>query len=312
VTLQAIKNYLVGRGPDDPLVHTALRLKGLSAGYQVKFVDDRISLQRGSRRILLKKSAYVQVPITMECFDQFFASVFATERDGVSELDFSRPGLFRYKRSGVELFFPDIPEEDSMDAYTYWYTPQPGDVVWDVGAHAGCTSYFLAQMVGPTGRVFAFEPDEHNFECMLRNIAAHKLENVVPVKKALAGETGTMDFVMDGTMSAGLYDYIRYGDKTKLKTVQTISLEDACREFGSVPQYVKMDIEGSEVPVVQGSAEFLKQHPIHFSIESYHWIGDVLTYTLLEPFFPTIGYEVESSNKFGQMFTWARPKNATR
>jgi precorrin-6B methylase 2 len=51
-------------------------------------------------------------------------------------------------------------EEDSMDAYTAAYRPQPGDVIWDVGAHAGATSYFFAQMVGPAGRVYAFEPDE--------------------------------------------------------------------------------------------------------------------------------------------------------
>jgi len=36
-----------------------------------------------------------------------------------------------------------------MDAYTHGYAPQPGDVVWDAGAHAGATAYFLAQMVGP-------------------------------------------------------------------------------------------------------------------------------------------------------------------
>ena len=45
-------------------------------------------------------------------------------------------------------------EDDCMDAYTASYRPGEGDVVWDVGAHAGMTTYFLSQMVGATGRVY--------------------------------------------------------------------------------------------------------------------------------------------------------------
>ncbi|HEY3926913.1 MAG TPA: FkbM family methyltransferase [Candidatus Koribacter sp.] len=307
MSLQSIKNYLVRRGPDDPLVHSALKVKARVSGFKVRFFDDRIAIERGRRRIILHKAEYVQVPITMECFHQFFDSVCGVEKNGVTELDFSQPGVHRYRRSDVALHFPSIPEEDSMDAYSHWYRPQPGDVVWDAGAHAGATSYFLSQWVGLTGRVYAFEPDEKNYEFLLKNIELHKLANVVPVKKALAGKSGTMDFIMDGTMSAGLSDYLRYVDETTVKTVPTVSFVDACDEFGCVPKYVKMDIEGAEVAVVESAADFLRAHPVHFAIESYHWNGDKLTRDLLDPFFPTIGYAVESSDRFGQMFTWAKP-----
>jgi hypothetical protein len=67
-----------------------------------------------------------------------------------------------------------------------------------------------------------------------------------------------------------------------------------------------MDIEGAEVAAVEGSAEFLKRHNIHFAIESYHRLGESYTYTLLDALFPKIGYEVRSGDYCGQMFTWAR------
>lgn len=93
------------------------------------------------------------------------------------------------------------------------------------------------------------------------------------------------------------------------KDVQTISLADACDELGEVPKYVKMDIEGAEVATIQGSQRFLSDHPIHFAIESYHRINGELTFKPLERLFRGIGYEVRSSNAFGQMFTWADPRS---
>ena len=71
-----------------------------------------------------------------------------------------------------------------MDAYTHGYVPQPGDVVWDAGAHAGATAYFLAQMVGPSGKVYAFEPDQNNYNYLLQNIELHKLPSVITSKAA--------------------------------------------------------------------------------------------------------------------------------
>ena len=85
-------------------------------------------------------------------------------------------------------------------------------------------------------------------------------------------------------------------------------MEDACKELGSVPTFVKMDIEGAELSFIQGAKEFLRTHPVHFAIESYHRVDGDFTYKKLDPIFEEIGYEHLSSDKFQQMFTWARPQ----
>ncbi|OBI13352.1 hypothetical protein A5713_02630 [Mycobacterium sp. E2497] len=259
--------------------------------------------------MILAKTQYVEVPWMLGCYDLYFNTIEGKPIGGRTVLNFSKPGLHLYLKSQVAFYFPSIPEDDVMDVYTASYTPQPGDIVWDAGAHAGATAYFLAQMVGPSGKVYAFEPDEHNYEFLTRNIAMHGLANVIPVKKALAGTTGTARFCMDGTMCAGLTDYLVYSDEHLYQTVPTISFADACAELGEVPNYVKIDIEGAELDLVESAKDFLKTHAIHFSIES-HRVNGELTNKRLESIFSSIGYRACSSDSFGEMFTWADPVHA--
>jgi FkbM family methyltransferase len=265
-------------------------------------------MRRENRSLLLNNLQFIQVPIMIECFDLFFATIRATPINGLSQLDFSKPGLHEYTQRGVSLYFPSVPEDDVMDAYTKEYKPQEGDVVWDVGAHAGATTYFLSQLVGPAGCVYAFEPDEFNYAYLMKNLEMHSLSNVIPVKKALSSFTGQTTFNMDGTMSAGIHQFLTYSGTGKLTKVETITIADACGEFGCVPKFIKMDIEGAEVAAVEGSAAFIAKHDIRFAIESFHRLGKTFTYSLLDQLFPKLGYEAKSSNYCGQMFTWAKKR----
>ena len=224
-------------------------------------------------------------------------------------LDFSKPGLHQYKKSGVSLWSPGMVEEDSMDAYTAGHKPKPGEVIWDVGAHGGVTSYFFAQMVGPTGRVYAFEPDDHTYDYLLRNIELHKLENVIPMKKALAEKTGKALFSMDGSLGAGLTDYTDTADKREIREVDTISFSDACREFG-IPAFVKMDIEGAEIAVIAGALSVLKENPIHFAIETEHRVHGEYTSVPITRMLSEIGYKAWSAPFAGQQFTWGEPTSS--
>ncbi len=307
--LQKLKDYLVSLGPENRLTQIALSLHGRRLGYKVDFSDPtRIWLEKGSRRLALARRDLTFVPIMMEVIDLFFDSIKPTVVNGKETLDFSQPAFHTYKRSGMGFFFPSIPEEDPLDQYTYWYTPKAGDIVWDAGAYSGATTCLLASMVGPTGKVYAFEPDDLNFAYLEKNIAHHGITNVVTVRKALSGATGTTTFFMDGTMASGIRDFVVYSDSKHNKEVPTISMEDACKELGCVPTYVKMDIEGAELAFVQGAKEFLKMHPVNFAIESYHRVDGDYTYKKLDPIFAEIGYDYVSSDVFKQMFTWAKPR----
>jgi FkbM family methyltransferase len=170
--LQNIKDYLVGLGPDNRLTQLALSLHARRQGFKVDFSDPmRIWLEKGNRRLALTRRDLTFVPIMIEVIDLMFDSIQPSIVNGRETLDFSQPAFQVYKRNGMGFFFPSIPEEDPLDQYTYWHTPRLGDVVWDAGAYSGATTCLLALMVGPTGRVYAFEPDDLNFAYLEKNIA---------------------------------------------------------------------------------------------------------------------------------------------
>lgn len=305
--MQFIKRKLVSLGPENPAVQLSLRYHARTRGFKLQFKGACIEIYRQNQVLVLSKAQYVQVPFMIGNFDFYFNTTEPVQSGEQEILDFSGPGVHRYKRNGVEFHFPSIPEDDVMDAYTHWHKPASGQIVWDVGAHAGASTYFFSKMVGATGKVIAFEPDEINFQFLLRNIELHDLKNVILVKKALSGRTGVATFNMDGSMSAGLSDYLVYTDKNTSRQVETETLPDACKNLGGVPHFVKMDIEGAERDVIAASRSFLREHPIDFAIESNHKVDGELTYKPLERLFQEVRYKVRSSEEFGQMFTWAAP-----
>jgi FkbM family methyltransferase len=305
--LNCMRQRLLEAGPDSLPLRLAFRLQAALKGISMRVNGQGISLVRGRREIVLNPGHMMFVPFAVHSWEMLFETVEGWPSRGRMVLDFSSPGLHQYRKSGLSFYFPAFAEDDCMEAYTAAYRPQPGDVVWDVGAHAGMTACLLAQMVGPSGLVYAFEPDETNFHYLLRNLGRHEIANVIPVKAALSDRTGTANFCMDGTMGAGLNDFLRYAPARHNRVVETLSIKDACERFGSVPEYMKVDIEGAEVAVVSGALDFLRNHPIHLSIESNHMVDGRLTSGPLDAMLSAAGYHAWSSDGFGQRFTWAVP-----
>ena len=52
-------------------------------------------------------------------------------------------------------------------------------VALDVGANVGAYAVLLGQWVGPSGRVFAFEPSQRAFDGLVRHIALNAQADVV-------------------------------------------------------------------------------------------------------------------------------------
>lgn len=279
--LDAVKKRLLQAGPNSAVLREAFRLQAAISNVRMRIEQDRIALRRGEQKIVLGMRDMMSVPFVVHEWERYFKALEPAEIGEASVLDFSEPRLHRYRKHGLSFYVPSLAEEDSMEAYTSSYCPRPGDVVWDAGANAGFTAYFFSQLVGPAGKVYAFEPDDTNFECLLRNIELHRLQNVVPVKAALSDETGTAMFCMDGTMNAGLTKTLGHSAEES-RIVETLSPADACGRFCAVPNYIKMDIEGAELSVIAGSRRFLESNPVHLVIESNHTVDGKFTDKPLE------------------------------
>jgi len=301
------KRRLVKLGPKHPALKLALRYEAKRQGYRLQFASGKIAIEQGNRRIELAESSFILTPFVLEYFGSYFSTVCSDHKDGFECLDFSAPRLQRYIRQSVSLWAVTVPEEDVIDAYTHWYPPRPGDIVFDLGAHAGVTAYQLAQMVGPAGVVYAFEPDDLSYEYLLKNIELHRLTNVIPVKKAIAGRDAALQFNMDGSIAAGLVECVKYTGASTVKTVEALTLETACRQLGVTPSFIKMDVEGAESDIIAAASDFLRENPIHFAIESGHVVRGKPTHEQLDILFRQIGYTVATSHDYGEPITWARP-----
>jgi FkbM family methyltransferase len=108
--------------------------------------------------------------------------------------------------------------------------------------------------VGPTGRVFAFEPEPRNFERLQRRL--RRFRNVTAVKEAIAGTNGSATLNLD-TFHAG-HSLVRQPATGRSTSVPTTTLDAFVEKHAlSGIDVLKLDIEGSELEAVPGMAQLL-------------------------------------------------------
>lgn len=148
-----------------------------------------------------------------------------------------------------------------------------GMVVADIGAHTGYFSRLFARCVGREGRVFAFEPHPQNYDLLVRNTATYEMVDAFELAVSnregvgLLGETpGASGTHFLDTIDPQLPDDDRargVDRKLRVRTTRLDSFFSARRvhEIG----LVKIDVEGSEVAVLEGMAGTIARSP-HIAI----------------------------------------------
>ena len=149
----------------------------------------------------------------------------------------------------------DSYEEDSTRIFKE--LTQPGTTVIDIGAHIGYYTLLAARGVGPSGRVYAFEPEAENYRWLLRNIEINGYKNVTALSKAVAGKTGPLELWLgSGSGTHSIYPEPRDDQKNEL--VEATTIDDFLEAEGwPVIEVIKMDAEGAEPQVFKGMQRLL-------------------------------------------------------
>jgi len=241
-------------------------------------------------------------------FDVFFYATKSDEVNGFQLVDYSKPKLFTLS-DGLQFEFYSFPEEPSSIAdYTRWYTPKPGDLVYDLGSNCGISVYHFSKMVGPTGRVICFEPDPVNLGFLRRNIARHGLDNLTIVEAAIGAADGTAQFSSEGSVASAIVTMLPREPVGNVITVPVMSLESAFRKYG-VPNFCKIDIEAAEVEALDAAAALLRTVKTNFAVDTSHWLNGDFTCKPVEEAFRRGGHESETITNIFQT-TYARPPAA--
>jgi FkbM family methyltransferase len=299
----------ISLGPSNILVRSLLRSACRKYRVRLGFSEAAIDICKGNRAIRIATQHFVYAIDMARSFEQYFAQVVPIHAKDILIADYSYPHLQRYAKSDLEFELASFPEEEeAIEGYFRWYQPKPGDVVFDFGAYCGVSTYHLSRRVGPTGRVYAFEPDEVNHRLLQKNIERHELRNVAALQMAVSGSSGNASFCNEGTLGSCLTRQMSRATVGKIGRVPTVSLQDACDRYG-VPSFIKMDIEGSEIEVLRAARSFLVGHSIQFVLDTNHWVDGIRTNRAVEALFFDCGYMSESSEKYGFMTTWARKRD---
>ena len=148
---------------------------------------------------------------------------------------------------------------------------QEGNTFVDIGAHVGLYTLLASKLVGPQGRVFAFEPDPLASELLSKNLVLNNATNVTVLTMAVSHKKGSASLVTsrwgNGSSSLGVVPLeAGYGEEL---SVTTTSLDAFCDERAIRPDVVKIDVEGGEAAIFAGGwatlsrskAVFLEFHP---------------------------------------------------
>ena len=213
-----------------------------------------------SRRILYRRDAWSNTLWMLRDFDRFFAGILPDHSGPeCDQVDLSRPGYHTLLPSAARLFYPSMVEsEEIIRQYLDFARLEPGQTVLDLGAYAGDSTYFFARAVGPRGKVVAVEPDPANLAALRRNVSEHGLAQVAVEGSAILDRDGTISFQAEGSIGSGIAEA---SDQRGFEiTVPTVTLATLlARHDVDRPQFIKMDIEGAEVRVLEGNLELLRR-----------------------------------------------------
>jgi FkbM family methyltransferase len=253
--------------------------------------DDPLEVHKADRtvRIAARHRAYLWDVING--FDAFFTPV-EPQREGERwVVDYSTPREHVLIPSRDRFFFSSLAESDAtVDLYAEMGRLGPGSVVIDGGAYCGGSAVLMGRIVGPSGRVIAFEPDAENYAAMQKNVADHRATNVTTSPKGLWSTSGTVEFQSDGNMGSSILE-ASGRIASHVSRIDVTSVADVVRDYKlSRLDFLKLDIEGSEVPVLEAAADVLRTLKPRVIIEA-HLVGGQLTTAPLREILTRCGYK---------------------
>ena len=146
---------------------------------------------------------------------------------------------------------------------------------FDVGAHLGYYSLWCAPRVR---RVHAFEPDPRNHAWLASNVGS--LEGALIVHEAISSEVGEVTLLQDESSAQSRVEFGPRSAAVRAVTVPCTTLDAYWTRVGQPSVCaIKIDVEGHEIPVLQGGRQLvaacrptilLETEPAHL-LELHAW-----------------------------------------
>lgn len=160
-----------------------------------------------------------------------------------------------------------IPDYERLLSKGYRRFLGPGQVVFDVGSHAGLHLEQFLDLIGPTGRVVAFEPIPALADALASKYRDRS--NVDIRKMALADKPGHSPFLVlhKAIGMSGFRQRAGSGDQGAEEIiVEADTLDRQAAELSRL-DYIKIDIEGAEISCLRGARQTVSRFRPLISVE---------------------------------------------
>lgn len=184
-------------------------------------------------------------------------------------------GLVLYLRSNGEdaVTYEEI---YNKKVYESRFNISDGWLVVDAGANSGLFSLRVSKLVGKTGTVIAFEPSSSSYSLLLKNIKANNVSNIVTFQLGLSSSPGKKNLILyDHSVDNSFYarDFgTRLVKRIGMEEVSVETLDSALQKAGIQRiDYLKIDVEGSELDVLKGAIKTLNVLHPRIVIETHNF-----------------------------------------
>jgi FkbM family methyltransferase len=143
-----------------------------------------------------------------------------------------------------------------------------GGLILDVGANIGLYTAACARAAAPAGRVIALEPGPATFEKLADTCRQLHLTNVSALKLAASNAEGVAR-LSASRPDREVHQRLIEDDGDSSVPVATRRLDDVCGDDVRAVTLLKIDVEGQEVPALEGAERILGNGRAHLIVEFY-------------------------------------------
>lgn len=179
-----------------------------------------------------------------------------------------------------------------------------GDTIVEVGANVGTETISFLDLVGPNGKVVAFEPDPTLCTRLRDNLSLADTRRLDLRQQAASDTTGVQSFAKAShTTSSGTGHLIEPDNEERTSqtiTVHTVRLDDALATETRI-SLLAMDVEGYEEACLLGSQQLIQEHRPSVMLEASQSATARAGRTLrdLLSLLRDSGYDVSRIGRFG-------------
>lgn len=183
-----------------------------------------------------------------------------------------RPVLTKFKTDGLRMMLtPKLHTFGSTSIYIRRDNYEPelkaisrflkeGDVALDIGGSFGIFALFMSSYVGPTGKVYSFEPGQFSFEQLSANVRLNnRSDRIVLHNVAASNEKAAIRLahLHDSPVNFSIGEI----PDVQAETVQAERIDDILPEIAqNRVRFIKIDVEGYELTALKGCQNIIQRN----------------------------------------------------